>query len=189
MEIRPEPLLRELRVRGGGSPLLVEHPHVLARDPLRGEDPWAGVKVERTREVYVGESTEVVSDAPEIVGLPPVAELAEQGHPEALEHAGELQASAEVRVAIERTGDRLHRLDVRDDLGTDGGRCTLTATSRPSRRRPRWTWPREAAAIGSALKDSKRRSPGLPSSSVTIWWASSESKGSTWSWRRASASR
>ena len=35
------------------------------------------------------------------------------------------------------------------------GRCTLTATCRPSRKRARWTWPSEAAAIGLTSKSRK----------------------------------
>jgi len=44
----------------------------------------------------------------------------------------------------------------------------LTATSRPSARKARWTCPIDALAQGSASNDANRRSIGAPSSFSTV---------------------
>ena len=59
--------------------------------------------------------------------------------------------------AIERMSRRIipmFCMSARTALATPGY-CTFTATSRPSSSRARYTWPIDAAAIGSESKDSK----------------------------------
>ena len=51
----------------------------------------------------------------------------------------------------------------------------------------RWTWPSEAAAIGTASKLAKAFDMRTPSSEVMICSTSSKEKGSTLSWSRESA--
>src|SRR6478735_6483032 len=69
------------------------------------------------------------------------------------------------------------------------GYCTLTATSRPSDQRPRWTWPIEAAAVGppSSQTSSSRqwapRSAAIWSRTVCVGIGGAES------WRRVSSAR
>jgi len=48
------------------------------------------------------------------------------------------------------------------------GRCTFTTTTgRPSRSAARWTWPSEAAAIGSVSKRENALEILTPSSAIT----------------------
>src|SRR5918912_1208984 len=66
------------------------------------------------------------------------------------------------------------------------GYCTLTATSRPSSRRARYTWPIEAAAIGTGSKVSKTSSSFSPySCSMTFFMSLKETFGAA---SRSSAS-
>src|SRR4029077_8926699 len=64
------------------------------------------------------------------------------------------------------------------------GRCTLTATSRPSRSAAPRTWPSDAAASGARSKRENAFDSRTPSSSLTIRSTSSNGNGSTSSCRR-----
>ena len=69
------------------------------------------------------------------------------------------------------------------------GYWTLTATARPSRVIARWTWPIEAAAIGTGSHSLKIRSGASPSSSTITEAASAEVIGGALCWRRDMAAR
>src|SRR4051794_39368706 len=69
------------------------------------------------------------------------------------------------------------------------GYCTLTATSRSSRQRPRWTWPMLAAAVGPPSSQTSSSRQSAPRScaiwSRTVWVGI----GGAESWRRVSSVR
>src|SRR5256885_6660202 len=66
------------------------------------------------------------------------------------------------------------------------GYWTLTATARPSLSVARWTWPIEAAAMGSGSKSANARASGRPRSSSTTPSTAPKETGSALSCRRAS---
>ena len=92
----------------------------------------------------------------EVVRLAPVVELLQQRPPELRDHLDEAELAARRSVCRSRKpGDVLHRGEVlRRRRSRMSGRCTLTATSRPSRSVARCTCPSDAAAIGSASNGS-----------------------------------
>jgi len=83
------------------------------------------------------------------------------GHPCAhlLEHRVQVDG-AEVSRQVE---EHAQVLEVALDDPVHLGYCTFTATSRPSWRRPRWTWPIEAAAQGASSSSRKASSSGISS--------------------------
>lgn len=64
------------------------------------------------------------------------------------------------------------------------GRCTLMATSEPSGRRPRYTWPRLAAAMDDWEISAKRLEMGAPSSVLIRRMARASLKGGIRSWAK-----
>ena len=68
------------------------------------------------------------------------------------------------------------------------GRCTLTTTSRPSRKRARWTCPIEAAAMGTGSNSAYTDLSLTWSSLLTMSSTCSRPNGSTSSCSRESAS-
>ena len=69
------------------------------------------------------------------------------------------------------------------------GYCTLTATARPSLVMARWTWPMDAAAMGSGSHSAKTRSGTSPSSSMMTDAASAGVIGGARCWSRDIAAR
>ena len=63
------------------------------------------------------------------------------------------------------------------------GRCTLTTTSSPVRRRAAWTWAIDAAAIGVSSNHSNSSSSEPPRSISTTARTSAKGSGGTWSRR------
>ena len=69
------------------------------------------------------------------------------------------------------------------------GYCTFTATAWPSWVMARWTWPMDAAAIGTGSHSAKIRSGSSPSSARIMPAASSGLIGGASDCRSASAAR
>lgn len=118
-------------------------------------------------------------EQPEVLGLAPIVQLSGERATERIGGLFQAVAGAELGVAVEEGRQLPQSLQIFRDPLADSGRWTFTATGRPSRKRARWTCPREAAASGTGSNSANAFPMRTPSSVRTISSTSAKGNGST----------